>query len=215
MHKRNFELTTFQNKYAPKHFDDLVFANSYSQQRLKDFAENKRHNSVILHGPYGTAKSTTARILAQSRTGDSADVFHASEITIKSFDGMLGRQNLQRSMHGVELPVSVIDEIDQIDERLQFRLRRELDRDPAMGCFVFTTNKLHVVDPGLKDRCCVVEMPAIDSELWFERSKWILTQEGIVVPDDKLRSLVKTCDGSIRDLMRALEDATLMHAQAA
>ncbi len=52
---------TFQQKYTPQSFGDLIFPDSNTRQRLLEFANNKRHGSLIFHGPYGTAKTTTAK----------------------------------------------------------------------------------------------------------------------------------------------------------
>ena len=202
----------FERKYAPQNFGDLIFPDSNTRQRVWEFGNKLRHNSLIFHGPYGTAKTTTARMLNAMRTeglaaGD-ADFYRASDITRDSFDRIANVQGMQR-LAGVTMPVTIVDEIDQVDEKLQYQLRWQLDMRSEQGCFIFTTNKLHRVDPGLVDRCDVIELPAANTDHWFERAKHILQQEGVAMPEAKLRALLSTCDGSIRDLMRSLEDAVL------
>lgn len=202
----------FQNNHAPASFNDLIFPDSNTRQRLRDFAYNKRHNSIIFYGPYGTAKSTTARILIEERTRGleygGIDFHRACDVT---FDTLRTIQNQRRveQLCGVLLPVSMIDEVDKVPDDVQYAFRWDLDMHSDQGCFVFTTNELHRVDPGLIDRCDVIELPAANTEHWFARAQEILKQEGVVMSDLKLRALLQTCDGSIRDLMRALEDAVL------
>lgn len=137
-------MTTFSNKYAPRSFDDLIFPDSNTRQRIWEFAHNKRHSSLLLHGPYGTAKSTTARLLAKMRAKDavhgSDDFYRAHDISAGSFERISNTQMLQR-LAGVPMPLSIIDEIDQVEDKLQYRLRWELDIHANRGCFVFTTNK--------------------------------------------------------------------------
>lgn len=202
----------FQQKYAPRIFGDLIFPDTNTRQRLKEFACNQRHGSLIFHGPYGTSKTTTAKMLVELRsTGldyGGVDFYRASDMNHAAFDVISNTQSMQK-MCGVQVPVTIIDEIDQVDDKLQYKLRWELDLRSGNGCFIFTTNNLHRVDPGLVDRCDVVELPAANSQHWFNRARWILNQEGVTMSDAKLRALLNTCDGSIRDLMRALEDAVL------
>mgnify|MGYP000211987355 CR=1 FL=1 len=202
----------FERKYAPQNFGDLIFPDSNTRQRVWEFGNNKRHNSLIFHGPYGTAKTTTARMLNDMRTdglqAGEADFYRASDITGGTLDRISNVQVMQR-LAGVTMPVTIVDEIDQVDEKLQYQLRWQLDMRSEQGCFVFTTNKLHRVDPGLVDRCDVIELPAANTDHWFERAKHILQQEGVKMSEAKLRALLSTCDGSIRDLMRSLEDAVL------
>ena len=202
----------FERKYAPQDFGDLIFPDTNTRQRIWEFGNNLRHNSLIFHGPYGTAKTTTARMLNAMRTeglaaGD-ADFYRASDIAVDTMDRIANVQGMQR-LAGVKMPVTIIDEIDQVDEKLQYQLRWQLDMRSEQGCFIFTTNKLHRVDDGLVDRCDVIELPAANTEHWYERAQWILEQEGVSLPEAKLRALLSTCDGSIRDLMRSLEDAVL------
>lgn len=208
----------FEQKYAPKTFGDLIFPDSKTRQRVLEFGNNKRHNSLIFNGPYGTAKTTTARMLEQMRAGDaeygSTAFYRAHDIKAETFERIANVQHTQR-MAGVEMPMTIVDEIDQVDDKLQYRLRWQLDMHSDKGCFVFTTNKLFNVDPGLADRCDVIELPAANTDHWFERARWILEQEGVRMSDEKLAALLDTCDGSIRDLMRALQDAALRYPRSA
>ncbi len=204
----------FEKRYAPQIFGDLIFPDSNTRQRIWEFANNKRHNSLILHGPYGTGKTTTARMLERMRAGDAqyggTEFYRAHDVKLDTFDRIATVQHIQR-LAGVEMPMTIVDEIDQVYDNLQYRLRWELDMRGDTGCFVFTTNKLHNVDDGLIDRCDVIELPAANTEHWFERARCILDQEGARLSDKKLKELLTTCNGSIRDLMRALEDAVLRH----
>jgi DNA polymerase III delta prime subunit len=202
----------FQHKYMPQTFNDLIFPDVNTRQRLQEFADNERHNSLIFYGPYGTAKTTTAMMLVSMRSQGleygGVDFYQASEINDKTFDRIANSRSIQQ-MCGVEMPVTIIDEIDQVSEALQYKLRWDIDHHSDRGCFIFTTNKLHILDSGLVDRCDVVELPAANTSQWFNRARWILDQEGVTMSDAKLQALLDTCDGSIRDLMRALEDASL------
>ena len=47
------------------------------------------------------------------------------------------------------------------------------------------------------------------------RARKILKSDGAGMSDQKLQALLDTCDGSIRDLMRALEDAAVRYPRAA
>lgn len=202
----------FEKKYAPRKFEDLVFPDSNTRQRLWEYANNKRHNSIIFHGPYGTAKTTTARMLVELRSAGlefgGVDFYRASDVSRETFTRISNVRFLQQGC-GVEMPVTIIDEVDKVPESIQYQLRWDLDIRSDHGCYIFTTNKLFNVDPGVVDRCDVVELPAANSSDWLERVRWILSQENVEVPEGKLLSLLDTCDGSIRDLMRLLEDIVI------
>lgn len=207
-------MSVFLKKHEPHLFKDLVFPDSRTRQRLCEFASNKRHGSMIFHGPYGTAKTTTARLLANMRTEGldygGLPFYRATDMGEATFDEIANQQSIAR-LCGVEHPVTVIDEIDHVAGELQYKLRWELDLRAAFGCFIFTTNKLYNVDKGIVDRCDVIELPSATSAQWLERARSILIDEGVPLPDEKILELLETCNGSIRDLMRALEDVVLRY----
>lgn len=212
-------MTIFQSKYAPHSFDDLVFADSNSRKRLLEYANNQRHQSLIFHGPYGTAKTTTAKLIVKERTKGTGvlDVELLRAIDVqksKALDRIHNTWSLQK-VSGVVVPVTIIDEIDHVPDDIQYRLRWDLDQHAEQGGFIFTTNNIHAIEKGIVDRCDVVEFPAANTEQWLDRARDILRQEGIEMSDQKLRELLSTCNGSIRDLMRALEDVVLRFPRAA
>jgi DNA polymerase III delta prime subunit len=205
-------MSTFEKKYAPTTFEDLIFPDSNTRQRLWEYGNNKRHGSLIFHGPYGTAKTTTAKLLEKMRAGDAVyggpDFYRACDLEANSFERIPNVRGVQ-TMAGVEVPLTIVDEVDKVEEKIQYQLRWELDLHGDEGCFIFTTNQIYRVDPGLVDRCDVIELPAANTDYWFERARWIMDQEQVKISDAKLKNLLSTCDGSIRDLLRALEDASI------
>lgn len=129
-----------------------------------------------------------------------------TEDTIDSFecDWSWGRLN------GVETPYAVIEEIDQLSPKLQRKLRATVDTY-AHGKVIMTTNNVHAVDGPLLDRCDVMEMPAANTDQWMDRARDIFAKEGVSITDAQLGKLLATCNGSIRDLMRTLEDYVLVN----
>ena len=56
----------FMKKYAPKTLTDLVFVDDATKRRIEHYAMGQRSGNIVLHGPHGTAKSTTARMISES-----------------------------------------------------------------------------------------------------------------------------------------------------
>lgn len=213
-------MTSFAQRHMPTSLDDLVFSSQDMCDRLTQYASGQRHNHLLLHGPYGTAKSTTARLIAEQSMGKSPlssdDEFHASCIVGKEITAIEKRwASSYYEMIGIDHPIVIIDEIDQVDRKHQQQLRSVIDSPITDGMFIFTTNNLHNVDRGLADRCDVVEMPAIDPTLWTQRAKAILSAEDVQIADADLAAILSTCGSSVRDLMRALEDTVQHHCQQA
>ena len=73
---------TFENRHRAEVWSDLVFADPQVGLDLRQYAEGKAFNNTLLHGPYGAAKSMTAKVLAATSYGKrlSEVVLDISEI---------------------------------------------------------------------------------------------------------------------------------------
>ena len=111
--------------------------------------------------------------------------------------------NIQQMM-GINTPYAVIDEADQLSEINQHHLRAFMDN--AIGCVILTTNHIHALDKGIRDRSDEVEIKSLTPNAVFERANNILKAQGIVVEQSFLLRLLSTTSGSWRDVERALDD---------
>lgn len=207
-------MTTFAERHAPKNLNDLVFADKATRQRIDDYANGTCDGHILLHGPFGTGKSTVARMIAEQRLqafpNARPEVLHASQITkakMVTIQNQLG--NGWNTMIGVDRAMTVIDEIDQVAKPEQHSLRDVMDKCANDQSYIFTTNELHNVDRGLADRCEDIEIPSIDSVQWRSRADQILKAEGVVLAPDDLKQLLALSGSSIRDLMRLLEEQVI------
>ena len=196
--------------FQPKRFSDLVFEQESIKQRLFAYATGKRDGHIILYGDYGTGKSTAAKITALSRCDDQTegfvDVVHARDASIEMERFLLRLSNgfnIQQMM-GVKTPYAVIDESDQLSEINQHHLRAFMDK--SIGCVILTTNHIHALDRGIRDRADEIEIKNLSPNAIFERANDILKAQGMNVEHGFLLRLLSTTSGSWRDVARALDD---------
>jgi replication-associated recombination protein RarA len=196
--------------FQPEQFSDLVFEEQCIKQRLFAYASGKRDGHIILYGDYGTGKSTAAKIIAETRCDDETagfvDVIHARNASTEMDRSLLRLSNgfnIQQMM-GVNTPYAVIDEADQLSEINQHHLRAFMDN--SIGCVILTTNHIHALDKGIRDRADEVEIKSLTPNAVFERVNNILKAQGIVVEKSFLLRLLSTTSGSWRDVVRALDD---------
>ena len=202
--------TMLKKNIQPEQFSDLVFEEECIKQRLFAYASGKRNGHIILYGDYGTGKSTSAKIIAETRCDDDTtgfvDIIHARDASIEMDRSLLRLSNgfnIQQMM-GVNTPYAVIDEADQLSEINQHHLRAFMDN--AIGCVILTTNHIHALDKGIRDRADEVEIKSLSPRAVCERANNILKAQGIVVEQSYLLRLLSTTSGSWRDVARALDD---------
>jgi len=56
-------LTNFRMKYAPQTLDEAVFPSVNAKQIVTDVANLTSPDHIILYGPYGTGKTTAAKLM--------------------------------------------------------------------------------------------------------------------------------------------------------
>ena len=213
---------TFEEKYEPTCFDELVFEEQVVQQTLRDFATGQRDKHLLFYGSWGVGKSTTAKVIARERSDDlqtrkTIDIYSALEV-IDNLQSVLQKISngwwIQQSA-GLRMPVAVIDEVHLLQPVVyQYRLRAFMDR-ATHGRFIFTAQNLHQLDRGLINRCLPVEIKQMSVNTMRERSSKILALEKCSLDDDLLDDLLDTVDGNWREGLTALEEAVLHKTRAA
>lgn len=204
----------FEDKYQPRVFEDLIFEEARVKQQLRYYADNKRHKHLLLYGPPGTAKTTACVVIANSRLPEGSeclDILEASLIA-SDFDAALAKIEAgftaMRFLSGVEHPVAVINEVDQLKVEQQQKLRAFIDKS-RHGFLYMTTNNLASIDQPLRDRCDCIEIKSLQPSSLFERAHQIAEAELGPVNKTRIWKLISTGNGSWRDALSALEDYIL------
>lgn len=201
-------------KYTPTKFSDLVFQNEVLRKRLETYAQGKRKDNILIYGPYGTAKSTTARIIAESSRNSEDTLFDVDVDIINCVRFNVHQAKpinvdlIERgwSLSGQKYPYAVLDEFDILNPADQNSVRDVMDRNSGRGGFILTTNHLHRVDGAIQSRCDVVELLCLEPAAMLAASQKILAAEGVSISDEVVLNLISTSQGNWRSLLRKLED---------
>jgi DNA polymerase III delta prime subunit len=210
-----------KRNYEPKSIDDVIVDDPDTHQRLADHANGIRTEHVLMHGPPGTAKSTTAKVIAETRakaSGNQLDPF------IEPYQGVnLNEKELQKIERdwslqrcgGVKMPVIVINEIDKMSPQMREKLKAFMDEQGDNGQIIGTTNNPHVLSEAMRNRFDEIPMPSVSDETLKRRAAQIISEAGIEMDDDQLDDLVKTANGNWRDLTAGVKDMVIAHKRAA
>lgn len=212
----------FSQKHEPQHFNQLVFADLHVKKQLLDYANGIRNGHILLHGDYGLAKSTTARLIAKNRLCRDVPLACVDILSATDFDKDINPK-LERISNGWGLqqfngqshPVAIIDEVHLLSPMTnQYKLRAFMDQ-AKHGSFIFTANQTASIDAGILNRCDVVEIKPLTSACALAACQRILRSEGVVLSDQVVGDLLDTTDFSWRDILRALEQAVIAYKKRA
>lgn len=203
-----------EQKYAPQRFADLVFADSSVESVCRRYATSKPHKPLMLWGPPGTAKTTTARVIIKERHGlvnyDSGlEEFNGAELSSDNFELLLNTASMLKLDTGD--PILIINEFDELPKDDQPKFRAWMDRWKWIKLVVTTNEKPGIqgvrqkLMPALVSRFECVELAPPSLNDLLPRARFIFQQEGYPVSESELRKLLGTYSGDVRDVLPLIE----------
>ena len=199
------------SKYYPQQFSQLIFEDTSVAKRLNKYASGTKTKSLLLYGQPGTAKSLTARLIANeaSKSSQKQRLFQASDATVINGDDWNKKSEtkiIQTWWH--QSPYVVIDEVDEL-EKEQKSLTKIIDKWGEHGGLILTTNK-HPNDllERLVSRCEVIKIGGLSEQTVFPLVRQIFNDGGIGhrYTDADINTLIKGTQVSGLSSWRSIED---------
>jgi DNA polymerase III delta prime subunit len=164
---------------------------------------------IILHGPYGTGKTTTARLIPElmEKARDSSGAHYELYQCAQSQNGanvilQIGKSTELVSFNQSGFHYTILDEVDNLTVAAQASLKAIMTG--LHGIFILTTNHIGSIDKGVVNRCHVIHMMAAQPKDWLPLVKKVITKMGgRLPPDSSLIPIITECNGSGRDIQTA------------
>ena len=97
----------------------------------------------------------------------------------------------------------VIDELDDFSKAHQKKIRAAMNARNN-NIFYFTTNNLHLIDGGIRNRCYEIHMCAAMPQKWLPLFNRVLASRSVAPPAAaSLLPIIQSCNGSVRDIVAA------------
>lgn len=221
------------NGLNPNCMDDFLFSNSSDQQKLEVILSQKMpfpfsgKNGILLHGTWGTGKSTLAELLPEL-----LETSYSGSWDISKGIGQMpaeDRQNVSTSMfrcggglsitnianaiyqstdkmpiwHATNHHYFMFDEVDKLTAGAQQSLKAVMGVKRCM--FFFTTNYLSKVDIGIQNRCHIIEMNQVTNlAAYLPLGQRMLQTMGLsptAISAQKIQDMAAQAKGSMRNFM--------------
>jgi len=222
-------------KWRPQTFDEVTGQEPITRTLRNAIDHQRLHHAYLFSGARGVGKTTSARLLAKAlnchkasqptptpcRSDDPTQCSSCREITesrsidVQEIDAAsnTGVDNVREAIIasvGIapardRYKVFIIDEVHMLSGAAFNALLKTLEEPPPRVVFIMATTERHKVPETILSRCQQFEFRTIATAKILERLKLIAKEEKISIPDDALREIARTGEGSMRDAQSALD----------
>ncbi|CAA7614298.1 AAA family ATPase [Magnetospirillum sp. SS-4] len=207
-------MVSFVTKYKPKCLADVVYPDTDTEIGIKLYENAVRFNHIILHGTFGTGKTTVASLLPKAVVDDVDEVNDVRFINGSMVRGINEVRAIEDflnyvSWNKIGAKFVIIDEAEQLTAAAQFSLKGVLDEFIESAMFIFTTNTINKLDGGIQSRSEAFLFDPLPVQQLVPLVKRVLNAEGLSMSDQQIKHFAETHGGSVRGLLMQLESMVL------
>ena len=214
-------------RYRPQKFSEIKGQDHVVRALQTAVREDKVGHAYLLHGPRGSGKTSTARVLAKAlnctdlgddgepccvcescvsirhgRSFDLQELDAASNNKVDDMRGLLERVNLTSPGRA---KVYLLDEVHMLTAGAENALLKTLEEPPAHVTWVLATTEPHKVVQTIRSRCQVFELGLIGADIMTDHVRYVVADAELDLDDEAIDHAVAAGGGSVRDTLTALE----------
>ena len=205
---------SIKTKYAPASLDDVVYPDEATEFIVKSLADGSLNEHAIFYGPRGTAKTTTANLLAKAIGGSAARIESDFQnlMTMPSLKSYLQQSCFTARLLYDSNLILLFNEFDNY-KPTPYQLWDAMDELQDKGLMlIITTNDLMAIHASIRSRCRLIEFSAVSAIAMLPRAQLILNTEGLSLPDEQVLSYLKGYErfGDFRKYFELLDELLLI-----
>ncbi len=205
-------LTIWTEKYRPSSLNDII-GQTKIIERIKAFIARKNMPHLLLAGPAGTGKTTTALAIAQDLFGETwkqnfLELNASDERGIDVVRNTIKDFSRIKSMGDVPFKIIYLDECDSLTKEAQQALRRTMENFVESTRFILSCNvSSKIIDP-IQSRCTVFRFKLLHKKEVIQMAQNIAQTEGSQITESGLEALYDVSNGDLRKLINIMQSCS-------
>jgi DNA polymerase-3 subunit gamma/tau len=202
-------------KYRTKTFAETVGQEHVTKTLENAIKQGKISHAYLFSGPRGVGKTSIARILAHEINGlpyddeahlDIIEIDAASNRRIDEIRDLRDRVNTAPAH--AKYKVYIIDEVHMLTKEAFNALLKTLEEPPAHVVFILATTEAHKLPETIVSRTQRYSLRPVPEALVIKHLREIANSEKLDIDDEALALVAKHGDGSFRDSISLLDQAS-------
>jgi len=204
----------WSEKARPTSIDEIVGQHTLVED-VKSWLVQGWPSALLLVGPYGTGKTSSARVIAREMLGDEFNQLNYVEINGSDDRGIDFIRNdlktlLRTKPVGVERKVVLIDEADGLTPAAQDAAKQLMETYASNALVIMTGNELEKIKPAIRSRCRTYTFKPVGNiegaaRLWDVLSLMGVDEDIKSGWSDDLPNLIEIMNGDLRSCLNLLE----------
>jgi DNA polymerase-3 subunit gamma/tau len=217
-------------KWRPQNFDDLIAQEAVVRTIKNALTSGKTAHAYLFSGPRGIGKTSAARILAKAlnclqgptiepcgKCQNCEAIANSSSVDVIEIDGASNnsvddvrelRESVKYAPSTCKYKIYIVDEVHMLSQPAFNALLKTLEEPPAHVVFVFATTEPKKVPPTILSRCQHHAFRRIPKAKIKDRLLKISQAEGINIKEMAVEMISRASDGSMRDALTILDQAS-------
>lgn len=182
---------------------ELLFGQDHLKEALRQWLEKPKTTpqSILLWGPYGTGKTTVARMFAKRLASISGDVVEINASACRGIDDVREWIESSRFSPLGTAKVFIIDELHQMTQAAQSALLKVIEEPPRGLYYFLCTTEPSKLLPAIRSRCVQMEFKLLGRQSALELMD--LIGSGLVSPEIQ-EEIFRRSRGHARDIVNAV-----------